>query len=59
MTNGDRIRHMTDEELVSIVKFWLECNNCPLQNDRGCDGNCELGTLKWLKQEVSEDAGTD
>lgn len=55
MTNADKLRSMTDEELANIVKFWLECDDCPLQNDRGCNGNCELGALKWLKQAVEKD----
>ncbi len=38
MTNADKLRNMTDEEIANIVKFWLECDDCPLQNDRGCDG---------------------
>lgn len=55
MTNGDRIRAMTDEELAK----WLcsthgSCASwCPVSGD--CDGeDCDRGLLDWLKQEVSE-----
>lgn len=51
MTSGDRIRQMTDEELAERMAIEMDCNICPLQSDKGCDGNCELGALMWLKQE--------
>lgn len=58
-TNGDRIRHMTDEELAE----WLcgeanySCNICIRQNEKSSCFNysCEECITKWLKQEVSED----
>lgn len=46
MTNGDRIRAMTDEELADII-----C--CPINGDTGlCLGiyDCLACCLKWLKQ---------
>ena len=62
-SNADRIRQMTDEELAE----WLNgiCNRCI--SDSGCTGcpiydGCAADVdwqEKWLKQEVSEDAGTD
>ena len=53
MTNGDRIRQMTDEELADIMR----CNQCIYQGMPECERNdCEYGILAWLKQEVSEDA---
>ena len=63
MTNGDKIRSMTDEELAR----WLNneasctCNICIGQKDKSsCTYYmCEECVAKWLKQEVSEDAGTD
>lgn len=59
-TNGDRIRNMTDEALVGIV-FKKVCEI--IRPDGDCKGvyfgNCEKCVLQWLKQEVSEDAGTD
>lgn len=59
-TNGDRIRNMTDEALVGIV-FKKVCEI--IRPDGDCKGvyfgNCEKCVLQWLKQEVSEDVGTD
>lgn len=46
MTNGDRIRAMSDEELADII-----C--CPIDGDTGlCLGiyDCLACCLKWLKQ---------
>ena len=63
MTNGDRIRQMTDEELVMALD--TDCNRCAKsQNCNLCGtpvsyGVCVKGNIEWLKQEVIEDAGTD
>ena len=61
-TNGDKIRAMTDEELAD----WLtdghdKCDICKLCSFGACriESECEKGVLEWLKQEVSENAGTD
>lgn len=59
ITNGDRIRKMTDEELAD--KLTDKCAVCAYHYAE-CETKfciCEEGVLKWLKQEVSEDAGTD
>lgn len=57
MTNGDKLRQMTDEELAKIMR---SCTFCAYL-DKGCqhNGTCTQGFLEWLKQEVDEDAGTD
>lgn len=61
MTNGDRIRAMSDEELVDFILDKREngtCfNNKCYHNDpnKGCD-DC---TLEWLKQPVGVDHDTD
>ena len=55
VTNGDRIRAMTNEELVGI----LYCNQCIYRGMPECEQtDCEYGILAWLK-EVSDDAGTN
>lgn len=60
-TNGDRIRQMTDdEELLSAIG--TGCYRCAYRNgecDSGYGEGCIAGNLEWLKQEASEDAGTD
>lgn len=54
LTNGDRIRQMTDEELADILEL-SGCENCPYLNNNCGGRKCRKGFLKWLKQEVSED----
>lgn len=62
MTNGDKIRAMTDEELVMDLD--TDCNRCAksekceLRGDPVSYGICVEGNIEWLKQEVSEDAGS-
>ena len=55
MTNGDKIRAMTDEELAEILpnkSMW----NCPpdIKEKGGCPGKCVSCWLNWLKQEIKE-----
>lgn len=58
MTNGDRIRAMTDEELAEFLDRWemgdidyskTFCDLCKGQLD--CHNDCLMG---WLKQEATE-----
>ena len=54
MTNADRIRQMTDEELAEfLAKLKTECYLCPV-NDCKRVGKCSDSFLGWLKQEVTE-----
>ena len=52
MTNADKIRSMTDEELAKFLGFHANCVAC----EANCLGDevCEGCQLIWLKQEVSE-----
>ena len=57
MTNADRIRSMSDEELASLFGVWVaDCDN----NDVPCKEYCSYykscgdAWLAWLKDEVSE-----
>ena len=50
MTNADRIRTMTDEELANSITDDLCDRVC--HSPLSCDGNCETQVLAWLKQEV-------
>lgn len=55
MTNADRIRSMTDEELAKMLptkSMW----NCPpdIKTRGGCPGECVPCWLNWLKQEEEE-----
>lgn len=54
MTNADKIRAMTDEELAKLLCDFIGCMDCPyLREPELCNENC-IGWLDWLKQEVSE-----
>lgn len=53
ITNADRIRAMTDEELAELCQ-----NSCCREGYDDCPtqfyGDCEDCWLDWLKQEVEE-----
>jgi hypothetical protein len=53
MTNADRIRAMTDEELAKF-EATLGCH--PLASKDMCRGvnQCSVCWLEWLKQEVTD-----
>lgn len=57
-SNADRIRNMTDEELVEwICKLDIDCDRCLIESKRykACRvGNCEKAWLEWLKQECTD-----
>lgn len=61
MTNADRIRSMSDEELAKWMLGWVECNNggymCTAKrykNSKRCDGHCIKNHLDWLRQPAEE-----
>lgn len=51
ITNADRIRSMTDEELANTITDDLCDRVC--HSPLSCDGNCETQVLAWLKQEYT------
>lgn len=51
MTNADRIRAMTDEELAEWIYLTVGFRDCPIREDR-CFEDCEKRWLDWLKQEA-------
>ena len=65
MTNADRIRAMSDEELANtLLDIGLDIWNCNEYNGHNvtmlpecekCDGYCVLAILKWLKQSAEEE----
>lgn len=55
MTNGDKIRHMTDEEIAEWLDLHGVCKQCAY-NPALCKTECKEGYRKWLKQEVETDA---
>lgn len=58
MTNADRIRQMTDEELAEmfdIESSWDMCKYCSFHGDLACYAKCREGITKWLEQGVNCD----
>lgn len=65
MTNADRIRAMTDEELGEhLHDIGWDCHLCaehrrldnePLLRGEKCDEKCVEHCLEWLKQPVKEE----
>ena len=57
MTNADKIRSMTNEELAEFLENDRDCYRCILKC-KGHDGKpisraaCMLKVLDWLKKEV-------
>jgi len=54
ITNGDKIRTMTNEEIANMIKEGT-CANCAYRQDDCTDITCEEGILEYLNQEVSND----
>ena len=59
MSNGDRIRRMTDEELATFIVKDMECSNLiddakclKYRKIKRCD--CEKCWFDWLKQDVND-----
>ena len=65
MTNADKIRGMTDEQLAEFLDRLIEspCRFCRYGDGNSCDGSCDEATIDWLKQEATNDksrmAGAD
>lgn len=56
MTNADKIRAMTDEELAHLLNTCVcPTKKCPKEFDDRCKmSDCEKCWRDWLKQEVSD-----
>lgn len=58
MTNEDRIRYMTDEELARFLAYdtddIISCSSCkdPVNEYGECSGDCINEFLRWLQKEV-------
>ena len=59
MTNADRIRAMSDEELARWITYACDvdlemfCSNP--KRTRPCDNNCDLCAIDWLEQPAEEE----
>lgn len=61
MTNSQKIRAMSDEELATRIAAKIVCMNCPAASsvcaEICCGGKtCRKIILDWLKQEVKDNA---
>lgn len=57
VTNADRIRNMSEEELAEFLCKFDACQRCSHNSDNACyTKNCdEIGiTEKWLKEKVEQ-----
>ena len=58
ISNADRIRSMSDEELADIIGILAEsnedCAKCPAVSDKFLCKTCKEGILEWLQSEVEE-----
>ena len=56
MTNGDKIRQMTDEELTEWLAERGDCKTCAWYGkDCAKRGSCKRGIAEWLRKEANED----
>lgn len=54
MTNGDRIRMMSDDEFIELFGYNHFCNKIPIHNCKAGDMTCCECALEWLKEPVEE-----
>lgn len=58
MTNADRIRAMSDEELSEWILRNIACGKegvmC-IKSANSCNGRCRKNRLNWLRQPAKED----
>ena len=57
MTNADRIRSMTDEELARWLSDMHDSVTCPNYGDYDCNPSCTVCWLDWLQTERGEANG--
>jgi hypothetical protein len=55
MTNAEKIRAMTDEELAIEMFVGMECGACPCAGKCGNGSHCKDTILEWLKQPAEVD----
>lgn len=55
MTNADRIRNMTDEEMAERISRMAHCVYCPVKCGIFCtEEECKAKWLSWLRSPVEE-----
>ncbi len=55
VSNADRIRNMTDEELAEVFVKKADCYGCEIKDFcyNSCNCECSKAWLEWLKQEAT------
>lgn len=62
LTNADRIRAMSDEELAELMRSMMDCDSCGNMFSFKCDGSyehCSSVCLNWLQQPAEEEDDYD
>lgn len=55
LTNADRIRSMTDEELAELWWERVDCGECPVHKECKLTGqDCKRLALDWLQKEADK-----
>ncbi len=55
MTNFERIKNMSVEEMAAqIIETGLGCEYCKY-DDYTCSNDCEFGVKKWLESEAEDE----
>lgn len=55
ITNADRIRSMSDDELAQLWWERVDCGECPVHRDCKMTGqDCKKLALGWLQEEAKE-----
>lgn len=56
MTNGQKIRNMSDEELAYFLAEHLGCELCQIKNTNICKSadSCHNAVFEWLRQPVED-----
>lgn len=53
MTNYEKIKNMTVEEMEQFIEHTMPCGCCIYVDDEHCEClKCKEGITAWLKQEV-------
>ncbi len=52
ITNADRIRNMSDEELAKNLCLLLDCRKCPTFKSCNAGSMCYANLLEWLQSEA-------
>ena len=56
MTNGEKLKNMTNEELGTWLAEHFNCGLCPVFSTCKQDGKCYDNVANWLGNEAAEEA---